>query len=122
MKKLINFYQRLSFMQGCAFALSILSVIGLSAHTLTPFHIFTPNSVISSSKVNENFNTLATAIESMSSTETYKGTWDANNAFPTATMTGDYFLVSIANGAYAVGDKIIVEVFQVINGEIILCN
>jgi hypothetical protein len=46
---------------------------------------------------------------SPTSSQTYLGTWDANDfpTFPTATATGDYYIVNVAAGPYNVGDWII---------------
>jgi hypothetical protein len=37
----------------------------------------------------------------------YQGAWDANDPLPTTSSAGDYFIVSDAGGAYAVGDWIV---------------
>lgn len=37
----------------------------------------------------------------------YRGTWDANDTEPSAISPGDYFIVSVAAGSYAVGDWIV---------------
>lgn len=37
----------------------------------------------------------------------YQGAWDATGALPPATTAGDYYIVSVANGSYAIGDWIV---------------
>ncbi|MFN8370110.1 MAG: hypothetical protein U0T83_05740 [Bacteriovoracaceae bacterium] len=37
----------------------------------------------------------------------YQGVWDASGSLPTATTEGEYFIVSVASGNYAVGDWIV---------------
>lgn len=111
MKKLINFYKRLSFFQGAVVATSLTSVVGITA-TVTGLQTFTPGTTISSSQMNTNFTILKNAIESTSSQQ-YVGTYNANSGiYPTsAAIAGDYYIVStagtISSVAYAIGDWII---------------
>ncbi|MFN8370608.1 MAG: hypothetical protein U0T83_08305 [Bacteriovoracaceae bacterium] len=37
----------------------------------------------------------------------YQGVWDASSSLPTATTEGDYYIVNVASGSYAVGDWIV---------------
>jgi hypothetical protein len=37
----------------------------------------------------------------------YKGAWDATDSFPVTTDSGDYYIVSVADGIYAIGDWIV---------------
>ncbi|MGZ3856387.1 MAG: hypothetical protein ACXVKO_09030, partial [Bacteriovorax sp.] len=37
----------------------------------------------------------------------YQGAWDASTALPSTTTAGDYYIVSVAHGAYSVGDWIV---------------
>ncbi|MFN8371192.1 MAG: hypothetical protein U0T83_11290 [Bacteriovoracaceae bacterium] len=37
----------------------------------------------------------------------YQGVWDASSSLPTTTEAGDYYIVSVASGSYAVGDWIV---------------
>lgn len=37
----------------------------------------------------------------------YKGVWDANDSFPTASDAGDYFIVGVGANGYSVGDWIV---------------
>lgn len=111
MKKLINFYKRLSFFQGAAFAVSLTSVIGYAANSIPGFFTFTSGSVISSSQVNSNFDKLANLIEANQS-QVFHGTWNASTNIPdifsAPPMTGGYYVVTTAGTqnsiAYAVGD------------------
>lgn len=38
---------------------------------------------------------------------TYQGSWDSSSSFPSASASGDYFIVSTAHAAYSVGDWIV---------------
>lgn len=111
MKKLINFYKRLSFFQGAVVATSLTSVVGIAA-SVTGLHTFNPGATISSSQMNDNFTILKNAVESTSSQQ-YVGTYNANSGiYPTAAaIAGDYYIVStagtISSIAYNVGDWII---------------
>lgn len=111
MKKLINFYKRLSFFQGAAVATSLTSVVGIAA-SVSGLHSFTPGTTISSTQMNTNFTILKNAIESTSSQQ-YVGTYNAaSGIYPAAAaIAGDYYIVStpgtISSITYAVGDWII---------------
>lgn len=110
MKKLIKMYQKLTFLQGAAFAVSLTSFIGIAA-TVTGLNTFTPGTTISSSQMNANFNILKTAIES-SSSQMYVGTYNASLAVdPPGSTTGEYYVITTAGTInaipYAVGDWII---------------
>lgn len=97
MKKIINFYKRLSFFQGVAFAIALTSIIGF-ATTVGPLTTFTPGTTISSSQINTNFTNLKTAVESISASQTYMGTHDASGGGnPSgATAAGEYFIITVS--------------------------
>ncbi len=111
MKKIINFYKRLSFFQGAAFAVTLTSLIGFAA-TVGPITTFTPGTVISSSQINTNFANLKTAVESIGASQVFMGTYDIpTNGYvdPTgATVAGEYYIVTVpgatGSGTYAIGD------------------
>lgn len=111
MKKLINFYKKLSFFQGAVVATSITSVVGITA-TVTGLHTFNPGSTISSSQMNDNFTVLKNAIE-LTSSQQYVGTYNASSGiYPTASaVAGDYYIVNIpgtiSSTTFGVGDWII---------------
>lgn len=112
MKKIINFYQRLSFTQGAIFAVCLTSIAGI-AGTVTGLHTFSSGTIISSTQVNDNFNILKTAIET-SGSQKYVGVYDASTAVdPTPGMAGDYYVITTAgtiNGTiYNVNDWIIYD-------------
>ncbi|MGZ3790207.1 MAG: beta strand repeat-containing protein [Bacteriovorax sp.] len=54
----------------------------------------------------------------------YQGAWDASTALPSSTMAGDYFIVSVASGAYSVGDWIVFNgtTFDRINNSTVIAN
>lgn len=111
MKKLMNFYKRLSFLQGAAFATAFTSVIGLAANSIPGFFTFTSGSVISSSQINSNFDKLANLIENNQS-QVFMGTWNATTNIPdifaAPPATGGYYVVTVAGTqnsvAYNIGD------------------
>lgn len=111
MKKLINFYKKLSFFQGAAAAVSLTSVIAVAANNIPGFFTFSPGTVISSSQINSNFDKLANLIEDNQS-QVFHGTWDANlnipDIFSVPPMVGGYYVVTTAGVqntvAYAAGD------------------
>jgi len=111
MKKLINFYKKLSFFQGAVVATSVTSVVGIAA-TVSGLHSFTPGTTISSTQMNENFTVLKNAIE-LTSSQQYVGTYNASSAiYPTASaVAGDYYIVNIpgtiSSTTFGVGDWII---------------
>lgn len=106
MKKIVNFYKKLGFIHGAVLTICLTSAISIATVNIPGFYIFSPNTPISASQINSNFDKLANQIQSGSS-QTYLGTWDANDVLPSATATGEYYVVSVANPPYAVGDKII---------------
>lgn len=59
MKKLIECYQKLTFLQGVALAICLTSLISIAATNLPGFFVFAPNTPISSSEVNNNFEKIA---------------------------------------------------------------
>lgn len=114
MKKIFNFYKRLSFLQGVAFAVGLTSAIGVAV-TVGPLTTFTPGTTIQSSQVNANFTALKTAIESVTSGQTYMGNHDASTAVDPsgATLPGEYYIITTAGtinaATYAVGDWIMYD-------------
>lgn len=112
MKKIINFYQRLSFTQGAIFAVCLTSIAGI-ASTVTGLHTFSSGTIISSTQVNDNFNILKTAIET-SGSQTYVGVYNASTLTdPAPGAAGDYYVITTAgtiNGTiYNVNDWIIYD-------------
>ncbi len=113
MKKIINYYKRLTFFQGAACALGVTSVVGIAA-TVSPLNIFSPGTTISSSQINDNFNKLKVAIESTSS-QTYMGTHDASTLTDPVggTTTGEYYIISVPGTinavSYNIGDWIMFD-------------
>lgn len=112
MKKIINFYQRLSFIHGAIFAVCLTSIVGI-ASTVTGLHTFSSGTIISSAQINDNFNILKTAIET-SSSQKYVGVYDASTATDPATGTaGDYYVITVAGTIsgtiYNVNDWIIYD-------------
>lgn len=111
MKKLITSYQKLTFLQGAAFAVSLTSIIGIAA-TVTGLNTFTTGTPISSSQMNTNFNIIKAAIESGSS-QMYVGTFDAsaNPPPPSVGTPGEYYVITAAGLIntvyYDVGDWLI---------------
>lgn len=54
----------------------------------------------------------------------YQGAWDAGTALPVATTAGDYYIVSVAAGAYSVGDWIVYNgaTFDQINNSTVITS
>lgn len=113
MKRIINFYRRLTFFQGAASALAITSIVGIAA-TVSPLTVFSPGTTISSAQINDNFNKLKVAIESTSS-QTYLGTYDASTTVNPSggTTAGDYYIINVPGTInalnYNIGDWIIFD-------------
>lgn len=101
-KNIIAKYRKLTFLQGAVFATSLLTVAGVAANSIPGFFTFTPNTVISSSEINSNFNKLADLIEAHRS-QVYVGAWDAStntpNIFSTSATNGDYYIVTVGGSS-----------------------
>lgn len=99
MKKIVNFYKKLGFIQGVALTICLTSAISIATVNIPGFFTFSPGAPISSSEINSNFDKLSALIDN-SRSQNYIGTWTPSSNSPdievTSPVAGDYYIAAAA--------------------------